>query len=283
MRDRGFLTFCIGPALGYLMLFFLVPLAIVLAYGFLTRDVLGGMSGPLTLASFRRALDPLYVSVLVRSVRLAALTTLICLILGYPVASAVTQLRGRARALALMLVVVPSWMNLLIKNYAWIVVLRREGLINGVLRAAGLIDEPLPLLFNEWAVLVGLVHTHLPFTVLPIYAALERLDPRLLDAARDLGAGAWMRFRRVVLPQVKGGILVGSVLVFVPALGAFVTPDLLGGAKGLMVANLIQNQVLEVRDWPFGSALSALLMAVVLAALLFYMRFAGRVGEERVL
>lgn len=283
MKDRGFLAICIGPALAGLSVLFLLPLLIVFAYSFLSRDAAGGIAGPVTLDSFRRAFDPLYVAVLVRSLRLAALTTLIALLLGYPTAAAILRLSGRRRLIALMLVVVPSWMNLLIKNYAWIVVLRREGMVNSLLLSLGVVQEPLPLLFNEWAVLVGLVHSHLPFMVLPIYAALERLDPQLVDAARDLGAGPWARLRRVILPQVRGGILVGSILVFVPALGAFVTPDLLGGARGLMVGNLIQNQILEARDWPFGSALAFLLMLIVLSALIAYTRLAGRVGEERVL
>src|SRR6185503_3305500 len=164
-------------------------------------------------------------------------------------------------------VIIPSWMNLLIKNYAWIVILRRQGVLNTLLQTLGVIDQPLPLLFNQGAVLVGLLHTHLPFMVLPLYVALDRMDWSLVEAARDLGANRWAAFRRVVVPQTLGGAAVGCTLVFIPTLGAFVTPDLLGGPQSLMVGTLIENQLLQARNWPFASALAALLMVVVLGAL----------------
>jgi spermidine/putrescine transport system permease protein len=170
----------------------------------------------------------------------------------------------RRRLLLLALVVIPSWMNLLIKNYAWIIILRRDGVLNTLLLSVGFIDEPLTLLFNDGAVLVGLVHTYLPFMILPLYAAVDRMDWSLVEAARDLGAGSWQVFRQVILPQTRAGAFVGAILVFIPTLGAFVTPDLLGGARSMMVANLVENQVLQVRDWPFAAALSMFLIAIVL-------------------
>jgi spermidine/putrescine transport system permease protein len=171
-------------------------------------------------------------------------------------------------------------MNLLVKNYAWIVLLRREGVINSALLGLGLVQEPLPLLFNDGAVLVGLVHTYLPFMLLPLYAALGRMDWSLVEAARDLAAGPWQTFRRVVVPETIGGIGVGCTLVFVPALGAFVTPDLLGGPRSLMVGTLVESQVLQVRDWPFASAMAVALMTVVLLALLASRRALARSGQE---
>jgi spermidine/putrescine transport system permease protein len=171
-------------------------------------------------------------------------------------------------------VIVPSWMTLLIKNYAWIVLLRRQGIVNSTLLGVGVVDEPLTLLFTTPAVLIGLVHTYLPFMVLPLYVALDRMDWTLVEAARDLGAARWGVFRRVVLPQTTAGVAVGCTLVFIPALGAFVTPDLLGGPRSLMGGTLIENQLLQVRDWPFAGALSVLLMAVVGVALLAARRFA---------
>jgi spermidine/putrescine transport system permease protein len=250
-----------APALLYLCLFFLVPMAVVAGYSL--RDAGGGV----TLAHYQRALDPLYVSVLLRSAWFALVTTIIALAVGYPCALALRGMSSRARAVALALVVLPSWLNLLVKNYAWIVILRRQGVLNTVLLAAGIIDTPLPLLFNDWAVLTGLVHTYLPFMILPLYAAVDRMDGTLLEAARDLGAGRWHAFLHIILPQTRTGALVGTVLVFIPTLGAFVTPDLLGGARSLMVANLIENQVLQARDWPFAAALSMFLIALVLLAL----------------
>jgi spermidine/putrescine transport system permease protein len=238
------------------------------------------VSAALTLANYRRALDPLYLSVLLRSTLLAGATTAISLLLSFPAAWAIRVTSPRRQALLLALVILPSWMNLLVKNYAWIVILRRQGVLNTLLVASGVISEPLPLLFNTGAVLVGLVHTFLPFMLLPLYVALERMDWTLVEAARDLSAGSWQTFRRVVLPQTIGGVAVGCTLVFIPALGAFVTPDLLGGPESLMVGTLIENQVLQVRDWPFASALAMTLMAVVVAVLLASRRFLVRQGSE---
>jgi spermidine/putrescine transport system permease protein len=274
-RDRVAAAAYTAPALLYLGLLFLVPMAVVAAYS--VRDAAGGV----TLAHYQRALDPLYVSVLLRSAGFALVTTVIALAVGYPCALALRGMSSRTRAVALALIVLPSWLNLLVKNYAWIVILRRQGVVNTLLSAVGIIDAPLPLLFNDWAVLVGLVHTYLPFMILPLYAAVDRMDGTLLEAARDLGAGRWRTFRHVVLPQTRTGALVGTVLVFIPTLGAFVTPDLLGGARSLMIANLIENQVLQTRDWPFAAALSMFLIALVLVALTLLHRAVR--GREAVL
>jgi spermidine/putrescine transport system permease protein len=252
----------IGPAVIHLLLLFAAPLALVGVYSFLGPDPDGG----LTFDNYRRALDPLYLRVLWHSVWLALATTSISLLLAYPCVLALRTLSPRARILTLALLIVPSWLNLLIKNYAWIIILRREGLLNSTLATLGLIDQPLPLLFNDGAVLIGLVHTYLPFMILPLFAAVDRMDWSLVEAARDLGAGHWQTFRNVVLPQTRVGMLVGSILVFIPTLGAFVTPDLLGGVDSLMMANVIENQVLQVRDWPLAAALSMLLIAFVLVA-----------------
>jgi spermidine/putrescine transport system permease protein len=253
-----------GPALLYLALLFLAPIAVVAAFSLTTAAPGTGMPVELTLDNYRRALDPLYLAVLLKSAWLALVTTLVALAIAYPCVLALRALPQRLRLLLLGLVVIPALINLLIRNYAWIIVLRRDGVLNLLLQAAGITDEPLTLLFNDGAVLVGLVHTYLPFMILPLYAAIERMDWSLVEAARDLGAGRWRVFREVVLPQTRAGAFVGAILVFIPALGAFVTPDLLGGARSLMVANLIQNQVLLVRDWPFAAALAMFLIALVL-------------------
>jgi spermidine/putrescine transport system permease protein len=250
------------------------PMLLVALVSVLEADPAGGVRPALSLSAYARALDPLYLGVLGRSAWLAALTTVISLAAAYPTAWAIRAAPARWRGPLLALVIVPSWMNLLIKNYAWIVLLRRQGIVNSALMGAGVVDEPLTLLFTTPAVLVGLVHTYLPFMVLPLYVALDRMDWSLVEAARDLGANRWGVFRRVVVPQTIAGVAVGCTLVFIPTLGAFVTPDLLGGPSSLMVGTLIENQLLQVRDWPFASALSVLLMAVVGAALLAARRFA---------
>lgn len=268
-----------GPGTLYLLVFFVAPMLIVAAFSFLAASPGGDVTPSLTLANYRRALDPLYLAVLARSAWLALLTTLISLALAYPSAWAIRAAPPGRRGLLLALVIIPSWMNLLIKNYAWIVILRRQGVLNTLLQALGLIDQPLPLLFTTTAVLIGLVHTHLPFMVLPLYVALDRMDWSLVEAARDLGAGRAQVFRRVVVPQTLGGAAVGCTLVLVPALGAFVTPDLLGGPGSLMIGTLIENQLLQVRNWPFASALAVLLMLGVLGVLGLARKLGGSAVE----
>ena len=263
----------VAPATLYLLVLFVLPLAVVIALAF-SAGAPGEPFAP-TLANFVRAADPLYARILWRSAVLALATTAICWVIAYPVVLAIRTLPARYRLLALGLVVLPSWINLLIKNYAWIVLLRREGVVNSLLMTAGVIDAPLPLLFNAGAVLVGLVHSYLPFMVLPIYAALDRLDWRLVEAARDLGARGWDTFRHVLLPQTLRATAVGCALVFVPALSAFVTPDLLGGSTSMMIGTVIENQVLMARDWPLASALSALVVLMVIGPIYFYERFAA--------
>lgn len=282
MKDWRAVAATVGPATGYLAVFLLLPFIIVLLLAFSSAET-PGEAGEFTLRHFREIVDPVYLTVLWRSLRLALLTTVLCLVIGYPAAWAISNLEKSRQVLALIILVIPSWINLLIKNYAWIVILRREGVVNVILQGTGLSSEPLNLLFTEGAVLVGLVHSYLAFMVLPIYAALERIDRRLVEAGRDLGAKGWRLFRTVILPQSLGGVIVGCVFVFVLALGSFVTPDLLGGARGMMIGNLIQNQLLQVRNWPFGAALSVTLVAAVLAAVVVFVRVVGRAGGERAL
>jgi spermidine/putrescine transport system permease protein len=279
-RRDPLLFWTVGPGLLALLLLFVAPLLIVGAYSLARPAPDGGVAAGFTLQSYARVLDPLYLSVLSRSVLLAGVTTLLSLLFAFPTAWAIRGLDAKRRALLLALVILPSWMNLLVKNYAWIVLLRREGVINSALMGLGLVEEPLPLLFNDGAVLVGLVHTYLPFMVLPLYAALDRMDWSLVEAARDLAAGPWQTFRHVVVPETIGGISVGCTLVFVPALGAFVTPDLLGGPRSLMVGTLVESQVLQVRDWPFASAMAVALMLVVLVSLTLSRRALTRPGQE---
>jgi spermidine/putrescine transport system permease protein len=280
LNSRRGLVATVGPGLACLLALFVAPFIIIVAFSFAQADPGGGIRAAFTVDNYIRALDPLNLSVLARSAGFALLTTLVSLVVAYPVARAVRRMQRSRRMLVLSLLIIPSWMNLLVKNYAWIVILRRQGVLNTALLRLGLIDGPLPLLFNDGAVLVGLVHTYLPFMVLPLYAALERMDWTLVEAAQDLGAGAWQVFRRVVVPQTAAGAVVGSILVFIPTLGAFVTPDLLGGPTSLMVGTLIENQVLMVRDWPFAAALAVWLMLLVAGSLALYMRLtpAGQEG-----
>jgi spermidine/putrescine transport system permease protein len=167
---------------------------------------------------------------------------------------------------------IPFWTNFLVRTYAWMIILRDKGLINSLLTQTGIITKPLPLLFNQNAVILGLFYGYLPFMVLPLYASIEKLDFSLVEAAQDLGANSFVAFRRVVLPLTMPGVVAGAIITFIPSIGAYVTPDLLGGAKAMMIGNLLQQQFLEVRDWPFGSAVGVILMATVLLATMLYFR-----------
>jgi spermidine/putrescine transport system permease protein len=255
---------------------FLVPLAIVVIYSLLSRGAYGGVLQPWTAENYMRIFDPLYAEIVARSFLIAAVSTAFCLVLGFPLALFIAR-AGPKRNLYLNLVMLPFWTSFLIRTYAWMFLLRDTGLLNSVLLALHVIREPLSLLFNNSAVILGLVYGYLPFMVLPLYATLEKLDPALLDAAQDLGANEWVTFWKVIVPLSRSGIVAGCLLVFIPCLGAYLTPDLLGGGKTLMVGNLVQNQFTTARDWPFGSAVSLLLMAAVLVVLLC---FARRRGEE---
>jgi len=254
----------LAPGLAWLVALVLAPLALVAAYSVLSRGAFGGVVVEPTLAAWRRLGDPLYLAIAARTVLLAALTTLLCLVLAYPLAWTIAQ-AGRWRRLLLLLVVLPFWTSGLVRTYALIFLLRDTGLVNEVLRALGLVEAPLRLLHTEGAVLAGLVYGALPFMVLPLYASLEKLDPALLEAAEVLGASPWARFRRVILPLSRAGAAAGAVLVFVPTLGAFLVPDLLGGGRQMMLGTLVQNQFGPARDWPFGAAVSMATTLLVLA------------------
>lgn len=264
-------AWCLAPSAAVLVVLFLAPLTILLAYTMLTRGAYGGTSLPWTVENWARLADPLYLGILARSVGVAVVSTGICLVLGFPLALFIAR-AGRRKHWYLYLVILPFWTSFLVRTYAWMFLLRDTGLINSALLALGVIEEPLPLLYNSGAVVLGLVYGYLPFMVLPVYATLERLDPALLEAASDLGARPWQALRRVIVPLAMPGIRAGSILVFIPCLGAYLTPDLLGGGKTILVGTLIQNQFTNARDWPFGAALSLGVMAVVMVLLMGLIR-----------
>jgi len=261
----------LAPGTFWLGLFFVLPMLLMLAASFMRRGVYGGVTPGFTLEHYRRFLDPLYLTVLARSLLWAALATLGCLLLGYPVAWTIAQSR-KHRTLLLMLIVLPFWTSFLVRTFAMIFLLRDTGLLNTLLLRIGAIREPLTLLYTPFAVLLGLVYGFLPFMVLPIYASLEKLDPALLEASESLGARPAARFFTVTLPLSLPGVIAGTLLVFVSALGSFVTSDLLGGAKQVMIGNLVQSQFTTARNWPFGSAASFVLMLLVLVAVLLSLR-----------
>jgi spermidine/putrescine transport system permease protein len=270
----------ISPAALWLLIFFLIPLVMVLLVSLGERGEAGQVVYSWTLKNYARFFSKiggryLYVQIFSRSLVIALLNTLLCLLVGYPLAYFIARQPTNRRNALLLLVMIPFWTNFLVRTYAWMVILRDTGVINNLFLALGLISQPLPLLYNRGAVVLGLFYGYLPFMILPLYASIEKLDFSLIEAAQDLGANALRTFLRIVLPLTMPGIVAGSIIVFIPSIGAYVTPDLMGGAKVTMVGNLLQQQFLKVRDWPFGSAAGFILMLTVLAATLIYFRSGG--------
>jgi spermidine/putrescine transport system permease protein len=259
------------PGMVLLLALFYLPQLLMLGVSLGRRTAYGGVERGLSLANYLRALDPLYLGILWRSLALAALTTLVCLVVAYPVAYWLARRApARYRSALVALVILPFWTSFLVRMYAWIVLLRSEGVFNLALSALGL--PRLELLYNDFAVLLGQLYGELPFMIVPLYVSLEKLDGSLLEAAADLGADARRTFVRVVLPQTLPGIAAGCLLVFIPSLGAYLAPDLLGGGKTAYVGTLIQAQFAVARDAPFGAALSFVLTLCVAALLLVFRR-----------
>lgn len=270
---RGFL---IGlPAYAYLVIFFAIPLVIVLVYSFATRTSTGAtaLSG-WNLKSWAKVFTSLPLQVGLRSLWMAALTTVLSLVLSYPFAYWVATRSARMRAVLLILVMIPFWSNFLVRTYAMKFLMGSEGPLSLISQALG--GEPVRILFTLPAVLIGLVYGYMPFMILPLYAALERMDWQLVEAARDLYASGWSAFRKVTLPLSMPGVVAGSVLVFIPALGAYVTPAILGGGRPPLLGDYIVSQFQQARNYPFGSAISVTVMVIMLAGTILYFRKGGR-------
>jgi len=258
----------LAPLLVWLAAFVVLPLLVLLVYSFCQRDDLGRVVFSFTWDNYERVFSPLYLRILGRSIGYAGLTTIICLVIGFPVAWFIARQTPARRNRLLLLVMIPFWTNFLIRTYAWIVILKGEGLLNALLQYGRIIAEPIELLYTPFAVLTGLVYAYLPFMILPIYVSAEKVDGSLVEAAHDLGAGPLRAFSSVIIPLTQPGILAGVLLVFVPAIGMFAITDLMGGAQVPLIGNVIQNQFLRARNWPFGAALG------VVFTLLFVVTYA---------
>jgi spermidine/putrescine transport system permease protein len=269
----------ISPTMLYLFVLLIIPLLLVLALSLLSRGAYGQVILRFNPGNYSRLLDPLYLRILLNSLWIALLTTTGTILIGYPLASYISKAPHRRRSFLIFLILVPFWTNFIIRIYAWIMILRSEGLLNNLLLQLGLIQTPLEILYTPVAVLIGMIYEFLPFMILPLYASLEKIEPSQVEAAADLGARPANVFLHVTLPLSLPGIVAGTLLVFIPAMGMFVVPDLMGGAKTMLVGNLIKNQFLTARDWPFGAAASMVLMLLTLAFTLLYTRRTG-FGEE---
>ncbi len=273
----------LAPMLAWLLLFVVAPMGILVAYSFGSRGMLGDVEFGFSWDSYARIADPIYLRIFARSIGYAALTTALCVLIGFPAAWFIARRGPGWRERLLLLVMIPFWTSFLIRTYAWIAILRSEGLLNAVLKSSGAVPhvfaEPLELLYTPAAVVIGLVYVYLPFVILPVYASAEKLDGVLIEAAHDLGAGPLRVFREVILPLTWPGVAAGMMLVFVPAIGMFAITDLLGGARVSMIGNVIQNQFTKALNFPFGAALGVVftLLFVVSFALLQWL---GRRKDE---
>ncbi|MFC3204852.1 ABC transporter permease [Aquamicrobium soli] len=289
IRNRWLLS---APALVIILVAATGPLLIVLVYSFLTSAAYGGVEWKFSPDAWISVLverdifdDTLSladanITIFWRSVKLALMTTLVTLILGFPTAYFMATRAEKTRDLWLFLITIPFWTNLLIRTFAVLQIIRNEGIINTLLIKAGFISSPIQILFTDTAILIGMAYVYLPLMVLPIYASMEKLDFRLVEAGYDLYASRWQVLRRIIFPLVKPGVIAGSILVFIPAVGAYVTPSILGGGKNMMISNFIELQFGQARNWPLGAALAITVMVVVMIALLVYVRNAGT-GEVR--
>ncbi|WP_337916744.1 spermidine/putrescine ABC transporter permease PotB [Vibrio cholerae] len=266
---------------GWLVLFVLIPNLMIIGTSFLTRDEANLIKFAFTFENYTRLLDPLYGKVMLHSFYMAIVATLICLVIGYPFAYIVAKMPEKWRPFMLFLIIVPFWTNSLIRTYGLKIVLGTQGILNQALISLGLIDAPLRIMFTETAVMIGLVYILLPFMILPLYSAIEKLDGTYIEAARDLGANKFQTLVRVILPLTMPGIIGGCLLVLLPALGMFYIADLLGGAKNLLIGNVIKSQVLNARDWPFGAATSIALTLAMAIMLYAYYR-AGKLLNKKV-
>lgn len=287
-RQSVVLGVLLAPVTLFLGVFFLLPLCIIAIFSFLTPGLYGGVEWSFYHWNYGRIFgwadglneiyEPIYLQILFRSLAFAALTVILTLILCYPVAFWVSRLSERWRLVFMFLITLPFFSSLIVRLYAWLLILKPTGLLNSILMWTGLINAPLEILYTPTAVVLGMVYVMVPFMFLPLYAAVDNLDRAQVEASLDLGASRVQTFFKVVLPQTLPGIMGGAVIVFIPSVGNFVVPDVLGGAKGLMIGNLVEQQFLSARNWPFGSALSMIIMAVVLLVLTLSVTRARKAG-----
>ncbi len=277
--SRVFQYGAVGINMIWLLIFALIPACMVVGISFLTLDTIDFFRFELTLSNYRELFASVNTRVFIQSVYYSSGTTLGCLLVGYPFAWFLSQTPKKYQSIFLMLLIVPFWTSSLIRTYALVILMKANGLINAVLMGMGLIQEPLSILYSDAAVFIGLIYSLLPFMILPVYGVLEKMDRELVEAARDLGASSFHTFFRVVLPLSMPGILAGGIMVFLPAMGLFYIPDLLGGAKTMMVGNFIRNQFLTAGNWPFGSAASVFLMGIMALMMVVYLFLANRIGK----
>lgn len=281
-KQRGAVK-TLSPVVIWMVSFFVVPLVLVVLVSFFTRGQYGDIKYKVTAQNYVRLFNPLYMKIFLDSLMISVVTTVLCLVLGYPFAYFIARSAKKYRPILLLMIILPFWTNSLVRTYAWKVILGTEGIINTCLLNMHIIEKPLKLLYNNGAVLIGMVYIMFPFMVLPLYSSIEKMDLSLLEAAADLGATRTESFIRVTLPLTKPGIISGCLLVFVPTLGYFFIPDIMGGSKIILISNLIKNQFLSSRNWPLGSAISVVLIIVMFLTIRLYTKLGGDKNKMEVL
>jgi len=265
----------VGPISFWMIIFVIVPLIYIGFMSFMTRGTYGGIRYKFTLENYKTIFDPLYFKVILNSIGIALTSSIICILIGYPFAYYLTKQPIKKRGALIMLIMIPFWTSSMVRTYSWVILLHASGIVNKFLMAIGLISEPLQLLYNDFAVTLGIVYILLPFGILPLYSAIEKLDKSLIEASNDLGAKPYKTFINVTLPLTSSGIFASVILTFIPSLGYYFTADILGGGKTLMIGNLIKNQFTTAKNWPFGAAISLVLITITILVLYLY----SRVGD----
>lgn len=268
------------PAMLWIIVFFFAPLGFMVAFSLGVNEGFYTVKFGAHLDQFERLLDPIYLNIYKDTLLMAGTGTLLCLVIGFPFAYFLATRTTKHRNLLFLLIIVPFWTSLLIRTYSWVLILGEQGLLSDALQAIGLVNRPIDILYTNQAVLIGVVYDYLPLMVFPLFVAIDRMDRSLIEASRDLGAGHWETFRRVTIPLVLPGILTGSLLTFIPMMGEYVVPTILGGAKSFLVGSLVANEILTAIDWPFGAAVSMGLIFVMLLMIFLYLRILGRRTRE---
>ena len=279
MQNKVFKTIYLLPVIIYSIVLILLPLLYVLYLSFLTSDSYGGMINTFTLQNYINIFDITYIKMFLKSSLIAVITTVICILISYPFALILREKSKRVQNLATKLIMIPFLTNSLIRTYGWIILLRKSGIINTGLMNLGIIEKPLSLMYNNFGIIIGMSYTLLPFMLLPVCASVLAIDNNIIEAARDLGAKPFQIFRKIVLPQTISGVFNGSIMVFIPAIGYFFIADILGGGKTMIIGNLIKNQFLSARNWPFGSAISIFLILITFALVSLYKRVGGKMDD----
>lgn len=279
MKNKVFKSVFLLPVIIYASILILLPLLYVLFLSFLTSDSYGGMLYQFTLQNYFNIFDITYIKMFLKSSMIAIITTFICLLISYPFAIILREKSKRIQSLATKIIMVPFLTNSLIRTYGWIILLRKSGVINSSLLTLGLIDKPLSLMYNNIGIIIGMVYTLLPFMLLPVCSAVFAIDNNLIEAGRDLGAKPFQIFKKIIIPETISAAFNGSIMVFIPAIGYFFIADILGGGKTMIIGNLIKNQFLSARNWPFGSAISIFLILITFLLVKLYQRLGGKLDD----